>query len=108
MRNELSSALLEFYQQILQPELEAIKKSLTSHDEGLLQMLGHFDVLFKRLDRLEDEYQAIAHGLARIETSLQAGAGQRDDLARRLAVMKEQFGTLQTRLEEIEKEVVGA
>src|SRR3990172_3158360 len=40
-------------------------------------MLGHFDELYRRLDRLEQEYHAITQGLRRIEAGLAAQLGRR-------------------------------
>ena len=36
-------------------------------DETRQKMLGHFDEVYRRFDRLEQEYQAITQALRRIE-----------------------------------------
>ena len=65
-------------------------------------MLGHFDEIYRRLERLEQEYQAITQGLRRIEASLSDESGRREILARDLAELKQQVTALQSRIEDIE------
>ena len=108
MKNELSEALIDFYQKLLKPEIEAIKDKLTGHDEKFIDVIDHFDSLYKRLDRLDDEYYTIVQGLKRIEESLESGNERRDKLERRIKDIKEQVNNLQLRLEKVEKEVIGA
>jgi chromosome segregation ATPase len=66
------------------------------------EMLGHFDELYRRLERLEQEYQAITQGLRRIEARLADESGQREIVARDLAELKQQVTALQSRIEDIE------
>ena len=66
------------------------------------EMLGHFDEIYRRLERLEQEYQAIIQGLRRIEASLADESGRREILARDVADLKQQVATLQSRIEDIE------
>jgi len=66
-------------------------------------MLGHFDEIYRRLDRLEQEYQAITQGLRRIEAGLADELGRRAILERDLAELKRQVAALQTRIEDIEQ-----
>ena len=66
------------------------------------EMLGHFDEIYRRLERLEQEYQAITQGLRRIEASLSDESGRREILARDLAELKQQVTALQSRIEDIE------
>jgi len=66
------------------------------------EMLGHFDEIYRRLERLEQEYQAIIQGLRRIEASLSDESGRREILARDLAELKQQVTALQSRIEDIE------
>lgn len=49
----------------------------SSIDELRREMLGHFDAIYRRLERLEQEYLAITESLRRIERIL-------DDHERRL------------------------
>ncbi len=69
------------------------------------EMLGHFDEIYHRLERLEQEYHAITQGLRRIEARLADESGRREILARDLAELKQQVATLQSRIEDIEARV---
>ncbi len=66
------------------------------------EMLGHFDEIYRRLERLEQEYQAIIQGLRRIEACLADESGHREILTHDLAELKQQMAALQSRIEDIE------
>jgi chromosome segregation ATPase len=66
------------------------------------EMLGHFDELYRRLERLEQEYHAITQGLRRIEARLADESGRREILARELAELKQQVAALQSRIDDME------
>src|SRR5438093_4787106 len=70
-------------------------------------MLGHFDEIYRRLERLEQEYHAITQALRRIEAGLAGESGRREILARDLATLKEQLAALQSRIEDIEHRLRG-
>ena len=67
MKKEISTALLEFHQKILKPELDEIKEKQSEHDGRFLDMLGHFDGVYKKLENLEVEYHSIVAGMDRLE-----------------------------------------
>ena len=67
------------------------------------EMLGHFDELYRRLERLEQEYQAITQALRRLEAGVAGERGRREILERDLAELKRQVGALQSRIEHIEE-----
>jgi len=67
------------------------------------EMLGHFDEIYRRFERLEQEYYAITQGLRRIEAALADEQGRREILERDLAVLKEHVTALQSRIEDIER-----
>jgi chromosome segregation ATPase len=67
------------------------------------EMLGHFDAISQRFERLEQEYQAILLALRRIEARLADEAGRREILERDLAELKQRVATLQSRIDEIEQ-----
>ena len=52
MKRELAEALQDFYQKVLHSEFTALRDKQLEHDSKLLDILGHFDSLYKRLDRL--------------------------------------------------------
>ena len=66
-------------------------------------MLGHFDEVYRRLERLEQEYHAITQSLRRIEAGLADEHGRREILERDLAALKQQVAALQSRIEDIEQ-----
>lgn len=66
-------------------------------------MLGHFDEVYRRLERLEQEYQAITQALRRIEAGLADERGRREILERDLAELKRRLAALQARIEDIEQ-----
>jgi chromosome segregation ATPase len=66
-------------------------------------MLGHFDEIYRRFERLEQEYQAITQGLRRIEARLADERGRREILERDLAELKQHVAALQSRIEQIEQ-----
>jgi chromosome segregation ATPase len=105
MKRELAEALQDFYQRLLHPEFAALKDKQLEHDNKFLDILGHFDSLYKRLDRLEDEYFSIVQGIKRIEETLLSGTSGQDILEKRIQEMKEQIKNLQERLSEIERKV---
>ena len=105
MNKELSESLLDFYQKILAPEFESIQKKQASHDEKFIDILGHFDDLYKHLEKLEEEYQMIKLGMKRIEDCLQEGQFPRQDMESKLKELKVQFFQMQSRLEAIEQEI---
>ena len=67
------------------------------------EMLGHFDEIYRRLERLEQEYVAITQALRRIEARLDDEAGRREILERDVAELKRQTAHLQSRIEAIEQ-----
>ncbi|MDP2700446.1 MAG: hypothetical protein Q8P98_00080 [Candidatus Rokubacteria bacterium] len=67
------------------------------------EMLGHFDAMYHRFERLEQEYYAITQALRRIEAGLADERGRREILERALAELKQHMAALQSRIEEIEQ-----
>jgi predicted nuclease with TOPRIM domain len=105
MKKELAEALQDFYQKVLHPEFTTLKDKQLEHDNKLLDIIGHFDSLYKHLDRLEDEYYSIVQGIKRIEEALLSGARGQEILEKRIQETKEQIKNLQERLTEIERKV---
>jgi len=105
MNKELSEVLLDFYQKILAPEFTSIHKKQAEHDGKFIDILGHFDDLYKHLEKLEEEYQMITLGMKRFEDSLQQSQFPRRDIESKLKELKMQFFQMQSRLEAIEREI---
>jgi len=97
---------------------EAIDRRFDAMDrrfEGLDQqvatlrddMLAHFDRLYRRLESLEQEYQAIVQALRRIEAGLADEHRRREILERDLARLRENVAVLTARIDEIERRLQG-
>ena len=82
---------------------DAVEAKLAEHDERFGEILGHFDHLYKRLERLEQEYQAILEGLRRIEGLLVDEKVQREELKRGVEYLKRQVAALQDRIVALEQ-----
>lgn len=67
------------------------------------EILGHFDELDRRIERLEQEYHAITNALRRIEALLVDERARREILERDLATLKENVAVLRARIAEIER-----
>ncbi len=72
-------------------------------EQQLRDVLGHFDEVYRRLERLEQEYYAITQGLRRIETLLVDERGKREILEQSVDELKRQAVALQARIDELEQ-----
>jgi uncharacterized membrane-anchored protein YhcB (DUF1043 family) len=67
------------------------------------EVLGHFDEIYRRLERLEQEYHAVTQALRRIEALLADEQGRREILERDLAALRENVALLRARIDDIER-----
>ena len=72
-------------------------------DELRAEILGHFDELYRRLDRLEQEYVAITQALRRIEAAVLDERTRRESLEQDLASLRENLAVLRARIDDIER-----
>jgi len=72
-------------------------------DELRGEILGHFDELYRRLERLEHEYQAITQTLRRIEALMADERARREIFERDLATLRANVDVLNARIEDIER-----
>ena len=72
-------------------------------EDGFREVFGHFDAIYKRFERLEQEYHAIVEALRRIEAILTDERARREVLERGLADLKERVALLQARIDELER-----
>ena len=98
------------YEQLVQflgPRFETIDRRLEGldqrFDELRAEILGHFDEIYRRLERLEQEYHAITRALRRIEALLADERVRREILERDLATLRENVAVLNARIEDIER-----
>ena len=83
--------------------LERRVDALQEHmDERFREVFGHFDTIYGRLERLEQEYVMVTQALRRIEGLLTDEPGRRDVLERSVAELKRHVATLQARIEDLE------
>ncbi len=76
-------------------------------EQQLREILGHFDELYRRLERLEQEYYTILQALRRIETLLADERGRREILELSVDELKRQVAALQARIEQLEQQIRG-
>jgi chromosome segregation ATPase len=78
--------------------------SLQQHiDDRFREVFGHLDAIYRRLEALELEYQAIVQSLRRIEGLLADEMGRREALERGVDELKRNVAFLQARIEELER-----
>jgi len=85
---------------------------LTTHVDGRLRelqadILGHFDELYRRLERLEAEYFAIVQTLRRIETLVADEQVQRRVLTESVTRLRADLTVLQARVDGLEERLRG-
>src|SRR5215510_14878874 len=73
------------------------------YDAFRAEVLGHFDEIYRCLERLEQEYQAITQTLRRIEGRLVDERTRRETLERDLATLRENIAVLTARIADIEQ-----
>jgi hypothetical protein len=71
-------------------------------EEQFREILGHFDELYRRLERLEAEYFAIVQTLRRIESLAGTEQAQRAVLEQSVVELRRQVASLQARLDAVE------
>jgi uncharacterized membrane-anchored protein YhcB (DUF1043 family) len=72
-------------------------------DEHRREMLGHFDEVYRRLERLEQEYYAITESLRRIEGILADERTRREALERDVAQIRQRLTGLEARVDQIQR-----
>lgn len=101
--------LARFHRDIVVPEIKRIVREEVSDQLAPVRqeaqafrvaMLGHVDGIYKRFDRLEDEYQALKAGLIRVEERLTA-------LEARVASVEERLTGVEERLTGVEERLTG-
>ena len=92
--------------------LEAMDRRLDAidrrFDELRAEILGHFDELYRRLERLEQEYVAITQALRRIEAVLLDEGARRERLEQDVASLRENLAVLRARIDDIERRLPGS
>jgi predicted nuclease with TOPRIM domain len=94
MADELYDVLTRFHREVVIPDMQRMIGEVRS------EVLSHFDTLYKRLDRLESEYQALRAAVIRIEEKL-----DRTALRSELLELKARVATLEEKIAELENEI---
>ena len=82
---------------------ERIASFRAEMDERFREVSGHFDEIYRRLERLEQEYHVISEQLRRLETTLTGDTAGRASLERELAHLRERVNVIQVRLDDIDR-----
>lgn len=88
----------------LEERFDALERRV---DEGFRDIAGHFDELYRRLDRLEQEYYAVLQALRRIEHLLGDEQARREVLERSVDELRHRVAALQARIDDIEQRLRG-
>ena len=109
MADELWNTLMRFHREVALPDIRAeiavpLREEMAAFRR---ETNGHFDAIYKRLDRLESEYQALNAAVRRIEERLAAVEQQLDRMALRseLLELKAQVADLEERIAQLESEI---
>jgi len=85
----------------------AMDQRFDAVDQRFSEVLGHLEHIYKRLERLEQEYQAILEGVRRIERLIADERVRREEMERGLELLKRQVAALQGRIEVLEQQLHG-
>jgi chromosome segregation ATPase len=110
IKKDISEALVDFYEKLVEPEFRTIRSKLDVHDQKLKDLLDHFDRIYARLDRLETEYFSINAAIDRLEgivgkidKKLDAELSLRERLEKEILDLKQRVSVIQDRIEDLEK-----
>jgi predicted nuclease with TOPRIM domain len=88
MENQISNALIDFYQKILKPDFDRIDAKLAEHDQRFTEMTEHLDSIYHRLGRVEDELLMVSSRVDRVDGKLDRVKGCLDRMEGRLDQME--------------------
>ena len=102
MAEDLLTVLTRFHREVVIPDMERLidDRFTPLRDE----MLSGFDAVYKRLDRLESEYQSLRAAVQRLEDGLTVVGQKIDKMALRseLVELKSRVALLEQKIAEIE------
>lgn len=98
-KKDLADTLIEFYGKVIEPQFIKIGQKLEEHDRKFADLLNHFDQLYRRLDRLETEYQTITFSIQRIEERLNGVEKRLDKAEGRLDGIDKRLDTIEGKLD---------
>ena len=93
------AVLAQFHRQVILPDIERIVGSTETRLRDEIQTLH--DVVLKRLDRLEIEYEMIKTGLRRVEERIEGLERRLEHLGAMVVELRTRLGRVEERLEEL-------
>ena len=109
MSDDLLNVLTRFHREVVVPDIERIVEAKIDAKITPLreEMLANFDAVFRRLDRLESEYQALSAAVERLEKRMTSIEEKIDKLALRseLEELRERVVALEQRIAELESQL---
>jgi len=93
------AVLAQFHRQVILPDIERIVAATEHRLRDEMHVLQDF--VLKRLDRLENEYEAIKAGLARIEVRLDGQEVKVAGIEAHILELQTRLGRVEERLEEL-------
>ena len=105
MAEELWNTLMRFHREVALPEIrEELRDEIGAFRR---ETNAHFEAIYKRLDRLESEYQALSAAVRRVEERLAAVEQKLGPMVVRseLLELKAQVASLVERIAQLENEI---
>jgi predicted nucleic acid-binding Zn-ribbon protein len=105
MAEELWNTLLKFHREVAAPEIIGpLREEIAAFRR---ETNGHFDAIYKRLDRLESDIRHVSAAVRRVEERLAAAEQKLDRMAPRseLLELKAQVTSLEERIAQLESEL---
>jgi uncharacterized protein YceH (UPF0502 family) len=101
MADDFFAILHRFHREVVLPDIDS-RIAEVRQEIGALrsEMLSHFGAVYKRFDRLESEYQALAAAVARLE----ARSVTRVEFEHAIEDLKARVKRLEQRIVELERE----
>lgn len=102
MADDLLKVLTRFHREVMLPDVERVVGDAERRIRD--EMLTHFDGVYKRLDRLEQEYHSLSAAVARIEARLGTPdpGSESVTIQNEIRSLKKKVSDLQRRIEELE------
>jgi len=90
MSDELVSILARFHRTVVLPDIERVvaERVASVVNPRFDAIDGHLDAIYKRLERLETEYEAIKVGVGRVEKRLDSVEQRLEGLEQRVGVLE--------------------
>jgi predicted nuclease with TOPRIM domain len=109
MATKTRAILAEFYRDFVQPDTDRVLREFSVVREEVAEYRRdnerHFDQLYKRLDTIESEIQALRVAVKRLEDEFATMTADRAELRQEVEQLKGQIAELQKKVEAIEAQL---